>query len=875
MSEETIMRAKNASPSENQGASAQNSTSDQAINRVDDVSGNAKSEWKLGAAHLPATNAEQKDDARPHDSKSHDEREEPSEASSKIEAEARELLGHRHPNQLSRGLTARQVAYSLFPPLFESCGDQPPSQEYRDAMLRAFLLWPPDLFAFTSYILSATGAYHLVVSPPSSKFYEIAHRDPIVRERLAATGIVLNDCNKSFFQWPPKIDITDDSQLLYVEGDQQLHYRLLASCSGEDATTNYKWAKEMGDVGLRWRWKLQKHFNRNDMEAFKHGTEAERQRLLDEKIGNAKTEGQWLPRKVFELWEVIHREFTPDGAVLGSLHDILCNEDDESYRKALQRIDEREREAKALFDLKNKENPHDRETHWQKHRDAKKYIAALTTECTFLYASKIIHHWIAFQALLSLHAIADEACVGLGIRSLWFYDPDDPAAPKDQQYKDIDSHGKSPASSADDECYNLEFFDFAKRRLDRFGTISNVHEHRGRVLPKRHTPSVGITLRSISNHLCYHRSSVDVKWQVASKEGDNDLLRKLRDHQPINNPQTFSVLLLPWPLEIRSPDFRTEVTERIDVENRHQLFSYSPERGGFDQTMLLEALHGALDETNSIDMVILPEGAMTIKEIPELENIISDHKYKVSVYVAGVRHDGKRDADDKLIDLHDNMVFFKMGTFAKGEQQLIYPLVDPTDTDAIQFKHHKWKLERSQIISYNLGHVLSPTVDWWEAIKIRRRKVTFMNLGQEMTICPLICEDLARQDPIADLIRTVGPSLVITILMDGPQRKDRWSSRYATVLAEDPGCAVITLTSYGMVRRWKPEFLSQPCPRIVALWNDGQGSAREIELEEGSIGVLLSLSLKGKLESTADGREEKYPTNTLTLGGIHQVKRST
>src|SRR5687768_17746605 len=37
----------------------------------------------------------------------------------------------------------------------------------------------------------------------------------------------------------------------------------------------------------------------------------------------------------------------------------------------------------------------------------------------------------------------------------------------------------------------------------------------------------------------------------------------------------------------------------------------------------------------------------------------------------------------------------------------------------------------------------------------------------------LICEDLARQDPIAELVRHVGPTLVVTILMDGPQLKNR------------------------------------------------------------------------------------------------------
>jgi hypothetical protein len=148
--------------------------------------------------------------------------------------------------------------------------------------------------------------------------------------------------------------------------------------------------------------------------------------------------------------------------------------------------------------------------------------------------------------------------------------------------------------------------------------------------------------------------------------------------------------------------------------------------------------------------------------------------------------------------------------------------------------------------------------------------VTFINIGRELTICPLICEDLARQDPIADLIRTVGPSLVITILMDGPQKKDRWSARYASVLSEDPGSAVIALTSYGMVERWRHPY--QPPSRAVALWNDGNGFEREIELEDGAIGILLSLTVHGKREPTADGRVEQYATNTVTLGGIHQIR---
>ena len=42
-------------------------------------------------------------------------------------------------------------------------------------------------------------------------------------------------------------------------------------------------------------------------------------------------------------------------------------------------------------------------------------------------------------------------------------------------------------------------------------------------------------------------------------------------------------------------------------------------------------------------------------------------------------------------------------------------------------------------------------------------------------------------DEVAELIRDVGPTLVVTILLDGPQLATRWTARYAGVLADDPG----------------------------------------------------------------------------------------
>jgi hypothetical protein len=58
-------------------------------------------------------------------------------------------------------------------------------------------------------------------------------------------------------------------------------------------------------------------------------------------------------------------------------------------------------------------------------------------------------------------------------------------------------------------------------------------------------------------------------------------------------------------------------------------------------------------------------------------------------------------------------------------------------------------------------------------------------------------EDLARPDPVGDLVRSVGPNLVIALLMDGPQLRARWSGRYAMSLADDPGSFVLSVTSLG------------------------------------------------------------------------------
>lgn len=362
-----------------------------------------------------------------------------------------------------------------------------------------------------------------------------------------------------------------------------------------------------------------------------------------------------------------------------------------------------------------------------------------------------------------------------------------------------------------------------------------------RVLPKLHTPQAGMTLRSISHHLALWRASdVVPNWFSAPLPiGDK-----------VETPHRLNLLLLPWPDEVHPTYFEpSKGTTRLADGNR--LFTYhthDPEAS----KRLIDRLDAAFEEARRycepIHGVILPELALDEKGLQVVSQRVLEEG---SFLVAGVGQQaiGGRPGTNRV--------------------SFVSQIQKQTPINVYQKKHHRWRIDDSQILQYQLGGQLDPEEVWWEHIEIDDRALVFVSMERWITLCALVCEDLARQDPVSQLVRSVGPNLVITLLMDGPQLPARWPERYATVLAEDPGCSVLTLTSLGMCQASQPPGVERS--RSIALWKDAtRRSPVAIELPKGKRAVVLNLARHQRHESTADGRRldgASYPR----LAGIHYL----
>lgn len=430
------------------------------------------------------------------------------------------------------------------------------------------------------------------------------------------------------------------------------------------------------------------------------------------------------------------------------------------------------------------------------------------------------------DALVRMCAVADEACWGFGI-------------PESEQLKQ--ARGNLNEDLTVTRYLARRVRQILLRGDSRSGAQTPgagstlclyIHPSRLRVLPKLHIPQNGFNIRSLSRNLSLCTADeIRPVWNLIAR-------------QP--GEESMNLLLVPWPAEVRPSQFAAASDPSPVIASRaslHRSFTWKPDEDLAAVPDIEALLVEASRVVGPVAGVVLPELSLTRSQYPLIWRQLLTRD---CFLIAG------------LCDTDRNYLRFEL------------PLKGQDSYAREQSKHHRWLIERSQIVQYGLGSILSPAKLWWEHINIAERSLQFTAMRDWLTISVLICEDLARPDPVGDLVRAVGPNLVIALLMDGPQLASRWPGRYATVLADDPGCSVLSLTSAGMCQLSRPPNV-KAASRVVALWKERSGTPVEIELPQGADAIVLSLTVQYAEEWTADGRSDLCTTGYPTLAGVHPI----
>lgn len=386
-----------------------------------------------------------------------------------------------------------------------------------------------------------------------------------------------------------------------------------------------------------------------------------------------------------------------------------------------------------------------------------------------------------------------------------------------------------------------------------------IHPSRLRVLPKSQTPSSGLSLRSFTHHLALC-PPVEVKasWHA---EGLVDMyFASEAEYDSLN------MVLIPWPFDIEPTQFSELLPgDQADEFADARWFSYSPSHITVGE--IVDIVEKYVDEAeslvgkNRIDLVVFPESALTQFQYDSICNLLLEKGIGVVAGIASSRPD--------VSDIPD--------PWGKNIASMSFPSQLNADgrLQINQSKHHRWKLEQNQIVRYGLASGLDPHFDWWEGIEISDREINFIRLRKWLSSCVLICEDLARIDPIGRFVRAVAPDLVIALLLDGPQLSNRWPAYHATVLADDPGCSVLTLTSLGMTQlSTMKDSVGESPKRVIGMWRDSVHGLIEIALPTGATAAVLTLTRhrSTKPELTADGRPHNLTLGFPVYGGLNFIR---
>lgn len=462
----------------------------------------------------------------------------------------------------------------------------------------------------------------------------------------------------------------------------------------------------------------------------------------------------------------------------------------------------------------------------------------LVSECGTLPLAQVTTHPVAVEVLLHLFAIADEACAGMG----W----DSKARTAGREF------ARYVLINATDPTLLGDFPSLPYWPNSLCGMVSPDHVV---VLPKSITTSKGCTIRSLSHHLSLLpcRTILEPEWLLSSRRADRVDRDELR------------LLLVPFPYAIPKISFKLSFPRTYMAGKAYHpaFFKLWPQwlsrrgKGKIDGKTLADTLIKPLIQRAKLASggrvphgVVLPECALTREVANELVAELADSG--IEFLITGILE-------------HDK------ATGATYNKALTYVIVNRYRALVReQNKHHRWRVDREQAKSYGLALDNDPhNGQWWEDIDVTNRKLPFYAMREDMSMVTLICEDLARMEPAMNAIRAIGPNLVVALLMDGPQLGFRWPARYASVLADEPGCAVLSLTCAATVDLSNNQFYKDSgkrSSRTVARWTQAAqgGKNFDIDLERGDQGILLTLKSTPKHQTTLDNRGDNEQSRELS-----------
>ncbi len=498
--------------------------------------------------------------------------------------------------------------------------------------------------------------------------------------------------------------------------------------------------------------------------------------------------------------------------------------------------------------------------------------------------------WLPF---LTLMAMADQTCRGIGIflGAVTFAGLKTPKRRKDLKYP-ADSIVISQAMVSLIAQHKARESMKANTGFMPMTLCRYVDPSRAIVLPKMRTSQRGATIRSFSHHLSLlNGTDVEPVWGRAERvlladahdrprnKQINQDLSELAPEELVRQAGPYNIIVLPWPHDIAPSQFKPFPDElpclgdRPHGNNQFFWFKHESFNSSWFKEKIDRLIASAKRVVGPIHGLVLPEMAMTRREFDEIfgAGIPSELEFLAcGVYEppdpALLLRGAAQSPYDPRRTLGRNYAIIRRRALPKmlgGPDRIV---------SVEQEKHHRWALDASQISNYSLGSTLRPRQIWWEGINLPRRSLNFFALDTMTAFTVLICEDLARPDPVADVVRAVGPNLVICLLLDGPQLLTRWSARYATVFADDPGSSVLTLSSLGMVKLSRLRERLHEHSRIIALWREPSGSPTELTLPNGYDALVLSLASEDGPEFTIDGREDSGMATSLRLAGVHPIQ---